>query len=432
MISFFQNKARPEPLADIVEHLQIGTRHVSLSLNINHYFMKFQSLRLHLPRSGITAYVAHVQRMLDVRVSLFSAPLLQRRNFRCHSFHQERIRGDGGLSRKNESYVIGSPVGGSLQTVPPDIAPVRREQLERIIDFIESSSRGQGQSVVVISGAGCSTESNIPDYRSPNGAYSTGFKPMTHQQFMMSDENRSRYWARSFAGWEKFSSVVPNSAHVALAELEKKNYVHTIITQNVDRLHQKAGSRNVLELHGTTHNVVCMSCRQIFPRQEVQDMLHALNPTSCSRLQRQEDEKTRLYRAGSNDPLDSKVVRQNPDGDVEIQQVEDFKVPSCPSCSKGILKPDVVFFGDSLPPERTKQSIDLASNASGILVVGSSLAVMSAYRLVQRAKDNGSKICIITAGETRADHLADLKFDLLVGESLPMVSARLAIPNVHQ
>ena len=394
--------------------------------------MILQSLGSRLPRSGIMAYVAQVQRVLDVRVTMFSSPWFQRRDFVAHSFHQERIRGDGCLSRRNESYIIGSPVGGSLQTVPPDIAPVRQEQLERIVDFIEKSSRGPGQSCVVISGAGCSTESKIPDYRSPNGAYSTGFKPMTHQQFMMSEENRSRYWARSFAGWEKFASVVPNSAHVALAELERKNYVQTVITQNVDRLHQKAGSRNVLELHGTTHNVVCMSCRQVFPRQEVQAMLQALNPTSCNRLHRQEDENMRLHRAGSNVPLNSKILRQNPDGDVEIEQVEDFKVPSCPSCSKGILKPDVVFFGDSLPPERTKKSIEIASNASGILVVGSSLAVMSAYRLVQRAKDNGAKICIITAGETRADHLANLKFDLLVGESLPMVSARLAIPNVHQ
>ena len=373
---------------------------------------------------------------------------------------QERIRSDGSLTdstlreseeeiQRPESYVIGSAVQGAHTTVPEGVPPVTCSQLDVIVDFIRESSRGTNpitgrkRYCVAITGAGISTESGIPDYRSANGAYSRGFKPMTHQQFMACEENRKRYWARSYAGWNAFSAMNPNEAHIALAQLQKNGYIEKIITQNVDRLHQKGGAdpHHVLELHGTTHEVMCTSCFDKFPRDTMQEWLSSRNKSILDALNRLNDkkdtvdERRRLALAGTSAPVRSDLheqPQQNPDGDVEVDTSKlKLSVPSCPSCYTGVLKPDVVFFGDSLPPERSQQSLDIAKNASGILVVGSSVAVMSAYRLVKEAKKNGASVCIITAGETRADDIADVKFNLLAGEVLPMVSARLtSVPNV--
>lgn len=368
---------------------------------------------------------------------------------------QERIRSDGSLSggernqetHQPESYVIGSSVpGADGGPVPNGVPPVTPEELDAIVQFIQGCSRGinpaNGRSkyCVAITGAGISTESGIPDYRSANGAYSRGFKPMTHQQFMASEENRSRYWARSYAGWQTFASMNPNQAHISMAELQKNGYIDTIITQNVDRLHQKGGADpdKVLELHGTTHVVACMDCGNRFPRETMQEWLSSHNKESMETLRhlksRPAHEQERMALAGTAAPVRAdlrELPRQNPDGDVDIDTSRvQFSVPSCPHCTTGILKPDVVFFGDSLPPERSQISVDIARHAAGILVVGSSVAVMSAYRLVKQAKDNGASICIITAGETRADNIADLKCHLLAGEVMPMVASQLALPNV--
>ena len=388
---------------------------------------------------------------------------VQKKNFRSSSRlfstwkAQERIRSDGSLlsssgkeeeNARPESYVIGSSVLGARTTVPEGIPPVTSEELDAIVEFIQGCSRGVNPSTgrkrycVAITGAGISTESGIPDYRSANGAYSRGFKPMTHQQFMASEENRSRYWARSFAGWKKFSTMDPNDAHIAIAQLQRNGYIETIITQNVDRLHQKGGAdpNRVLELHGTTHNVSCMQCSSLFPRDTMQEWLSSHNEDLIdylASLNKEEDtihEKQRLALAGTAAPVRPDLQeppQQNPDGDVEVDTSHvQFSVPSCPSCGTGILKPDVVFFGDSLPPERSTLSLDIAKNAAGILVVGSSVAVMSAYRLVKQAKTNGASVCIITAGETRADDIADLKLHLLAGEVMPMVSSQLTLPNI--
>lgn len=370
-------------------------------------------------------------------------------------FGTDRISSQGTLRNHTrdttQHYVIGQSMGsdedGKARRIVPNAPPLTMEQLDSIDEFVREnsrSSRGLKKSIIAITGAGLSTESGIPDYRSANGAYSTGFRPMTHQQFMASAQNRSRYWARSFAGWAKFSEMQPNAAHQALAQLQSNGYIDWIITQNVDRLHQKGGSdpRKTLELHGTTHRVACMDCGHMYPRDLVQQWLARVNPDAYRIVQgiekgeSRDQEEERLARAGTNVPVQDsfkEAPQQNPDGDVELQNqklMHSFVVPSCPNCGTGVLKPDVVFFGDSLPPGRTQTSKELASQASGVLVVGSSLAVWSAFRLVKQAKDNGASVCILTAGDTRADAIADLKLNVLAGEALPMVSTRFQIPNV--
>ena len=179
--------------------------------------------------------------------------------------------GAGGAEGPLLSKAIASATSGGWgkrrpSTAPQDCPQATPTELRALADFISSSSR-----LLVITGAGVSTESSIPDYRSKNGAYSTGFKPMTHQDFMRNDANRRRYWARSFVGWKRFAEQTsPNPAHVALSELQREGYVMTLITQNVDRLHHAAGSTDALELHGTTHEVVCMACGDVTPRRALQ------------------------------------------------------------------------------------------------------------------------------------------------------------------
>eukprot|EP00890_Picochlorum_soloecismus_P005157 jgi/Picsp_1/5642/NSC_03001-R1_sirtuin 2 len=372
---------------------------------------------------------------------------------------EEGSQTDGENTARNKNkkmvYVIGNPIqdddGGKTRkrkTVPDAPVPDGSE-IQKIVEFVQEQKR-----MLCITGAGCSTESRIPDYRSPNGAYSTGFKPMTHQQFMASEENRSRYWARSYAGWEHFSKVEPNQAHASLARLQKYGFLDHIITQNVDRLHHKAGSHGdkVLELHGTTHRVICMDCGALHPRELVQGWLSQMNflhdaHTSIVVTEKntlgEEDQEKLLREAGMAVPLtdiiskkkdEQRTLKENPDGDVDLDEdaSRGFRVPACPSCKIGILKPDVVFFGDSLPPERTEKSMGLAARATGVLVVGSSLTVWSAFRIVKAAKENGSKICIINVGDTRADKIADLKINAIAGEVLSHVvttTPQFLVPN---
>ena len=355
---------------------------------------------------------------------------------------------------------IGTPLPDGKSTVPP-APPVSAEDVDKLASWLSRMKRAS-KNVVCVTGAGLSTESGIPDYRSPNGAYSSGFKPMTHQDFMrVGDEgrsNRKKYWVRSFAGWESFSSMLPNRGHEALARLQKGGYVGWVITQNVDRLHQKGGSdaARVLELHGTTHEVRCMDCDMVYSRGEVQNMIVRTNGGRldedgriglgnlgiAATLGVMEGKRRRPQREGvfppdngaddadgadGADGAGDDVPRQNPDGDVEIRNTDalDFKVPFCRACTGGTLKPDVVFFGDSLPKERTDESLRLARGAGGVLVVGSSLQVMSAYRLVQQAKERGAEVFILTVGETRADALADYRVGTLAGELLPAVCEQL-------
>ena len=289
----------------------------------------------------------------------------------------------------------------------PDCGPPTVAEVNALAEFIARADR-----LLVITGAGVSTESNVPDYRSPNGAYSTGFKPMTHQEFMRSEKNQSRYWARSFAGWEEFAErTVPNAAHYALADAQKRGQVWRLITQNVDRLHHAAGSEDALELHGTTHEVICVACGETRRRRRFQLELRDANPKFIA------------------SPA-TNAENRRPDGDVELdrdQSVGDFVVPRCRACGGGPLKPRVVFFGDAVEPETHRAATDMSDGADAVLVVGSSVSTFSAFRLVRDAARRDVPVAILTKGETRADALAALKVERLAGQTLPLVLERARV-----
>ncbi|KXZ52756.1 hypothetical protein GPECTOR_8g147 [Gonium pectorale] len=295
---------------------------------------------------------------------------------------------------------------------------------------------------------------------------------MTHQQFMASPANRARYWARSFYGWPRFSATRPNAAHVALAELEQRGWISGLITQNVDRLHSAAGSRNVLELHGTSHEVVCLGCGRRTARADMQRALADLNPAAAAHLAtlltRPADpaaEREQALRVGTSrdnirvaasasssgvaagsqsgaaasgpataGPAGSTVVPlQRPDGDVELVDAgRGFTVPPCGNCG-GVLKPDVVFFGDNIPQERKDRASQLASSCDALVVVGSSVMVYSAFRLVEEAKRAGARLVMVNVGPTRADKLADAKVEARAGEVLTRLARhpQLLLPKIN-
>lgn len=258
--------------------------------------------------------------------------------------------------------------------------------------------------LVVLTGAGCSTESGIPDYRSPGGAW-TRHKPIYYSAFVRSADVRRFYWARSFRGWPRFDAARPNAAHRALAELERRGGVHQLITQNVDDLHQEAGSRAVVQLHGRNRVVVCLDCRGEFPREEMQARLAEMNAEWLARA--------------PWDSLHGDEADFAPDGDADVapQVVGDFQVPGCHRCG-GVLKPAVVFFGESVPPEKVAYSMRRVDEADALLVVGSSLTVWSGFRFAKRAAERGLPIAIVNIGPTRADDLATLKIERKCGEVL--------------
>ena len=267
--------------------------------------------------------------------------------------------------------------------------------------------------LVVLTGAGCSTESGIPDYRSPGGVWSR-HKPIYYSAFVRSPEVRRFYWARSFRGWQRFSAARPNDAHVALAALERSGRVTRLITQNVDDLHQEAGSRCVIQLHGRNRLVVCLGCGARTPRQEMQDRLAEVNAEWIART---------AWEGLSGDEADFA-----PDGDAELAEslVGDFQVPECRVCG-GILKPDVVFFGEMVPPPRVSESMASVDHADTLLVVGSSLTVWSGFRFVRRAADRGIPIAIVNIGPTRGDDLAHLKIEERCGVVLPAAVESIGI-----
>jgi NAD-dependent SIR2 family protein deacetylase len=243
--------------------------------------------------------------------------------------------------------------------------------------------------LVVLTGAGVSTDSGIPDYRGPG---SPNRLPMTYGEFVSGPEPRQRYWARSHVGWSRMGTAVPNPGHHALAALEARGHVGLLITQNVDGLHEAAGSR-ALALHGRIADVVCLSCRTVSSRRALQARLDALNP-------------------GYADAHRAALAR--PDGDVELEDTAGFRVPDCEACG-GPLKPDVVFFGENVPAERVQRSYDavegLADVDGVLLVVGSSLTVMSGLRFVKRAARLGVPVVIVNRGTTRGDDHAAYTLD---------------------
>lgn len=253
---------------------------------------------------------------------------------------------------------------------------------------------------LVLSGAGVSTESGIPDYRGPD---SPPRDPMRYQEFVGSAEARRRYWARSYLGWPLARRARPNGGHEALARLERRGAVTGVITQNVDGLHQDAGSRTVLELHGNLAVVRCLDCGRREGRAELQERLREANPA-----------------------FDARVTEVAPDGDVEIPDAwtRDFEVRACRSCG-GVLKPDVVFFGENVPRERVERAYGMLDAAGALLVVGSSLTVFSGYRFVRRAAQEGQPVAILNDGPTRGDVEATLRLGGRLGELLPALDAAL-------
>ncbi|GGT27372.1 NAD-dependent protein deacetylase [Nonomuraea spiralis] len=258
-----------------------------------------------------------------------------------------------------------------------------------------------GGDVVVLSGAGLSTESGIPDYRGPSGRARRA-EPMTYQRFTGSAEARRRYWARSHVGWRQIGQAAPNAGHRAVAGLERRGLLSGIVTQNVDGLHQAAGARRVIELHGGLDRVVCLSCRERTPRAELECRLSAANPRWAAE------------------------GRINPDGDAALTdaQVAGFQVVDCDSCG-GLLKPDVIFFGENVPRERVDECFALVGRARSLLVLGSSLAIRSGLRFVTRAAELGLPIAIVNQGPTGGDADAALLLDAPLGATLTELAARL-------
>lgn len=263
---------------------------------------------------------------------------------------------------------------------------------------------GRTRRLVVLTGAGCSTESGIPDYRSPGGAW-TRHKPIQFGAFVRSAEVRRFYWARSYRGWPRFDTARPNAAHRAIAELEARGGVHQVITQNVDDLHQEAGSRAVVQLHGRNRIVVCLDCGAESPRAEMQERLGEAN--------------ARWLHAAKWDRLDADEADFAPDGDADVAQdvIGGFVVPPCRRCG-GVLKPAVVFFGESVPREKVDYAMRRVDEADALLVVGSSLTVWSGFRFAKRAHERGLPIAIVNIGPTRADALATLKIEEKCGAVL--------------
>lgn len=255
------------------------------------------------------------------------------------------------------------------------------------------------QQLLVLTGAGISTESGIPDYRSEEvGLYArSNHKPIQYQEFIKYPKVRQRYWARNFVGWPRFSNIQPSATHHAVKQLEMAGKVTTVVTQNVDHLHQKAGSKNVIELHGSGYLVKCLSCPYEVDRFTLQDTLMERNPDMKGSFS---------------------MIR--PDGDVELskEEVDKFRVPLCPKC-EGAMKPDIIFFGDNVPKARVEQIRKQVSNSEAILVLGSSLTVYSSYRIILQAKEENKEVAILNIGPTRADDIADMKVSTKCGDILP-------------
>ncbi|KOV74804.1 NAD-dependent protein deacetylase 1 [Streptomyces sp. AS58] len=287
----------------------------------------------------------------------------------------------------------------TLSWTPTEDLPPATTDLEPVVAALNTGG------VLVLSGAGISTESGIPDYRGEGGSLGR-HTPMTYQDFTADPRARRRYWARSHLGWRTFGRARPNAGHRAVAAFARHGLLSGVITQNVDGLHQAAGSETVTELHGSLARVVCLSCGAFSPRHELARRLEEAN-------------------AGF-EPVAAGI---NPDGDADLtdEQVGDFRVMPCAICG-GILKPDVVFFGETVPPQRVEHCRELVRGATSLLVLGSSLTVMSGLRFVRQAAQAEKPVLIINRDPTRGDPHAVTRVALTLGAALSTVADRLNIP----
>lgn len=260
-----------------------------------------------------------------------------------------------------------------------------------------------GRRVAVLTGAGISTDSGIPDYRGPDSPPSN---PMTIRQFTSDPTFRRRYWARNHVGWRHMAATLPNAGHRALAALERAGVVTGLITQNVDLLHTKAGSRNVVDLHGSYARVTCLDCGHAMSRATLAELLEAANPGFLERAEA----------VGG--------IAVAPDADAIIVDTDSFRIVDCPLCG-GMLKPDIVYFGESVPKPRVEQAFALVDGAEALLVAGSSLTVFSGYRFVRHAAARGMPVAIVNRGRTRGDDLATVKLDNGCSPMLALLSEEL-------
>jgi len=256
---------------------------------------------------------------------------------------------------------------------------------------------------LILTGAGISTPSGIPDYRDSDGVR-RGRQPMMYQEFLAAPESRRRYWARAMLGWPRVRQARPNAAHEALATLQQRGRISALITQNVDTLHDQAGSHDVIELHGSLHRVLCLDCGQRSERDAIQQQMETQNP----------------YLSGVD-------AVQAPDGDTLLDPAFEarFQVPRCPHCAGERMKPDVVFFGENVAQPTAARALAAAENAAGLLVVGSSLMAYSAFRLCRVIAERGKPLMAINLGKTRADDLLDLKIEGSCEELLPWLVEEL-------
>lgn len=276
---------------------------------------------------------------------------------------------------------------------PADLDGATRALIDDAVEVL------RGRRLAIVTGAGVSTDSGIPDYRGKGAPVRT---PMTAQEFLSSEEFRRRYWIGSHLGWRSFAAAAPNRGHDAIAALERTDVATGVITQNVDGLHLRAGSRRVVELHGTMRRVFCTHCGQVFDRRDLAERIEADNPW----IRVSED------------------VLLGPDGDVRPDTVDGFHVPECSVCG-GVLKPDVVFFGEFIPVEKFREAEQLLAQSDALVVAGSSLVVNSGIRLVERARRRRLPVVIVNRGATRADARATVKIDAGTTEVLSALADAL-------
>lgn len=267
-------------------------------------------------------------------------------------------------------------------TWSPGYVPQRPEATDADLDAAADLLRGHA--VVALTGAGVSTESGLPDYRGPDAAPR---RPMTYQQFVSDPGFRRHYWARNLVGWHHLTAAHPNESHRALADMERDGVVTGLITQNVDELHTRAGSRNVIDLHGTGSRVVCLTCGRLEDRAHLGARLREVNATFLARVEELGD------------------IEVAPDADAVVEQTADFRVLGCQHCG-GVLKPHIVYFGENVPKERVAASYEMVDGAGALIAAGTTLAVQSGLRLVKRAHRAGKPVVIVNRGVTRGDEFA--------------------------